>query len=302
MLPARACLLLLAGALALVPPGLGAEVLPGAPPCDVPDVMPGAIRVDAGPNAAVRIPFTLPAPTQGAFAVWFALRGSAVEPGWPAERGLAAGFLETSSGALVAIISPQLGIYPYSVQADVGAGGLRVAATDGACLGAFGAISELALDAGSYDLVVVGASEAGSRFAAFLPPEARPGAVATGPATLLSTGTLDCPTKARVFASGLLAEAMLGCAKALTAQGAAYHSLVATWGPSDEHDVRWVNPSGGAQRCYKAPGWCVDTGRGDAGAWTLEVPRYVTVRQPTILLGGPSADYSGLFGVFAGRP
>lgn len=295
-------LLLLTSALLLAPAGFAAQgILPG-PPCDVPDVMPGAVRVDGGPTQAVRIRFHLDAPVRGTFAVWFALRAHVADASLPAERALAAGFLETSAGAPVATISPQLGIYPYGVQADAPVAGLRVEAADGACWGAFGAASEMSLAAGVYDLVVVGASEAGSRFAAFLPPGTGVNGTSTGSAALLSTATLPCQAKARAFVSGLLAEALMDCAMSLTAQGKAYRSLVATWGPSDEHDVRWVNPSGAQQRCYKAPGWCVDTGSGAAGTWGLEVPRYVTVRQPSVFLPSPSGDYSGIFGVFAGRP
>lgn len=289
-------------ALALLPLAAVAEVLP-QPACEVPgDVMPGSVRVDGGPTQAVRIRFTLAQPTTGEVGVWFALRGSAAEPGWPAERALAAGFLEDASGAPVAIVSPQLGIYPYGVVADVAAVGLRVAATDGDCLGAFGAVSTLDLAAGSYDLVVVGASEAGSRFAALLPPEAQVAGVTTGPATLLSAGTLACEAKVRAHVSGLLAEVLRDCATPLPAAGRAYRSLVATWGPSADHDVAWRDPGGALVRCYKAPRWCVDTGSGPAGPWTLEVPRYTTLQQPTLVLPSLGSDYSGLFGVFAGRP
>jgi hypothetical protein len=293
-------LLLLA---ALAAPGLGAsDLLPASAPCEVPDVAPGAVRIDAGPTEAVRIRFTAAKALEGNVEVWFALRGSLVEPGWPAERALAAGFLETAAGEAVAIVSPQLGIYPYGIQADLAAAGLRVPVTDGPCLGAFGAIDHVALAPGAYDLVVVGAAEGGSRFAAFLPPGAQVEAVVHGPATLLSSATFPCLAKARTFASGILAEVLVGCSTPLPAGGKAYRSLVATWGPSDEHDVYWLNAQGQVQRCYKAPGWCVDTGSGAPGSWSLEVQQYLTLRHPSPRLPGGIEGYSGIFGAFAGRP
>ncbi|HEV8361395.1 MAG TPA: hypothetical protein VGR28_13175 [Candidatus Thermoplasmatota archaeon] len=293
----------LAAALALALPLHGAALILPQPvvACKVPDVAPGQVRVDAGPSEAVRIRFALADATEDTLQVWFALKASAANVAWPSERALAAGFLEDTQGALLAIVSPQLGIYPYGVQADAGPADLRVAAADGACWGAFGATRAVSLAAGDYDFVVVGASEAGSEFAAFLPAGAELVEVAQGPARLLSAATLDCPAKARAFASGLLAEAIVDCATSLAAEGRAYRSLVATWGPSDVHDVRWLDPAGAPVRCYKAPNWCVDTAAGAPGAWTLDVARHVTVRQPTVLLPG-GVDYSGLFGVFAGRP
>lgn len=277
-------------------------VLPG-PPCDVPaDVMPGAVRVDGGPTQAVRIRFAAAAPLEGTFGVWFAVRASAANRQWPAERALAAGFLEAADGAPVAVVSAQTAIYPYGVQADAAVLGVRADAADGACWGAFGGLSDLSLPAGRYDLVVVGASEAGSRFAAFLPPGAAVEATTAGPATLLSSATFACAAKARAFAAGVLVEALEGCATPLPAQGRAYRSLVATWGPSEEHDVRWRTPDGAAQRCYKAPGWCFDTGSGAPGTWTLEIPTYRTIHQPSPRVPLGADGYSGIFGVFAGRP
>ncbi|MCA1813725.1 MAG: hypothetical protein LC624_07220, partial [Halobacteriales archaeon] len=118
----------------------------------------------------------------------------------------------------------------------------------------------------------------------------------------LGAATLTCDAKARAFAAGALAEVLHGCDTPLHAEGRAYRSLAATWGPDATHDVRWTLPDGGSARCFKAPNWCFDTGDGPAGDWKLEVPLYATLHPPSPFVPVGLDGYSGLFGVFAGRP
>lgn len=291
--------LLLVASLAMAATPVGTYT-PGR--CAAMDLDQGGPVEEALTPSALVVDFTIAAATQGYVGASVGARRLTVhEAGYFAERSMAVGFLEHANGTRI-LDTGGYTTFGYGVQADTPAGSWRAVDMDlGGCQGS-GALAPVHLAPGSYRLVVLAASETPTLMRAWLPAGATVTGTGAHAATLLSEETLACAAKARLGALGATNQVLLGCASSLSASGRAYRFLMAQWGPDPMHDVRWVHPDGTVSRC-QAAGNCVERGVGGAGAWTLEVPRYViaagTTRTPST--GGGTGD-AGIFGAFADVP
>lgn len=277
-----------------------ANALPGLlEPCMVTNFMfppPQLVATSAGEHAVIE--FTVDEAFTGNFWAAIALhwaRTANAGVGYAAERAMPIGFIETATGAPVA--GPiMMVMYPYGAHVSVPEVSVRAAAADGSCGTAAGGTS-VALAPGDYRFIIFGATDSGSGAGAFIPQDVTITRVTRGPAYRLSEPELECDVKLRAEVMGVTTSRLEGCAATVDVAGTAYRGIGLGRFRDADHDVRWRTPAGDA-----IPVSLFDGGHGPGGAWSLEVPRYVTPfgsgTQPGFIGSLPRGD-GGVFGAIA---
>lgn len=243
----------------------------------------------------LKVAFEVDVPTQA--LIWGQTAHRQRPDGFSAERATAMVFVEDAFGSPVGSPGGFLN-YPYGLEATTTFASATLPGP-GLCGQSAGA-NEYTLDPGTYEAIVVSASESGSEHGVVLPSDVTVTSVERGASVRLSERDLSCDERLRITAGGVTSERLSGCRATMTAHGKAYRALTVGHFPDADHQVRWIDPSGQTT----APVVFFDLAVGGAGGWTLDVPRYVTPLAHPFLLpvaGAPESD-SGIFGAFADIP
>lgn len=296
-MPRAALLVSVASVLLAIPLAHPASAAPEE--CPVPVFYPGTL-VRAGQDEFVAARFRLDAPIE--LRYWAAMSvppvtASGFVTPLAAERQVLAAFLENAAGALVA--PPALTVVgAQGGQAEIGGDTARATALDGSCGGASFAGMRVTLAPGEHRVVAIGAAEARGRIAALVPPGATLLDVVRGPSVRLTEAAYACEASARASVAGASVEALAGCATTYHAASRAYRALAVGRAPDDDHRVAWIAPDLARIDVDRR-----DVARGAPGAWTLDIPRYVTAAsQGAVNLAPVPARDDGVFGVFADVP
>lgn len=262
------------------------------------DFIEGTQMVLAPNGEHARITFDVDEPNDATMYAGIGVRASATVPagvGYVAESASATRFVETEDGELLA--TGGLSMYPYGFHTDVAAATLRFADVDRQC-GTVATGGSLDLEPGRYVVTVFGATDTNGDAAAYLPDEYDIVDVEYGPSYRVSETEMTCDVKVHVTTYISSTRHLEGCEASYDIEHEAYRFLHVSRFPDDDHLARWIAPGGAVQD----PVTIFDIGIGGAGAWTLDVPRYVThhASGQSDIGGVPMPDHdSGIFGVIA---
>lgn len=263
--------------------------------CKATAFIPDTQLITAEGGQYLKVVFEVPTPTQT--LIWGQTAHRTTPDGLSAERATAMIFVEDVFGSPIGLPGGFLN-YPYGIEASTGSTAVTMPGP-GPCGQSAGA-NEYTLEPGTYQVIVVSASESGSQHGAVLPAGVVVTSFERGPSVRLSERDLSCDGRLRVTAAGVSSESLEGCRATMSAQGKAYRALTVGHFPDADHEVHWIDPAGQTT----SPVAFFDLAVGAPGTWTLEVPRYVTPLAHPLFLpvaGAPESD-SGIFGAFADIP